>query len=211
MHEVAAAACLAQSGHCCNVLCVQTLRELCSLLEQHLLQVLFSTLRSPFGCAGNTIEVSNSSVTSLFNVIEAQSVHQELQSISFNQAHARQHEQDQGTKVGQGQAPAWQEGLCGMSLLPLQTLQLPLTPLPSGQLCLVSPRPTNTMYKMVLAQYMQLAEYQYRRYFRLGTLCITQVEIPAIAQHVPTHIQACVNGVGRHLLLLQFCDVAMCC
>ena len=100
--------------------------------------MLITSLRSPSSCADDSDEISNSSVPSLISVIEAQSVRQELQSISFDQSNAGQHEEVQGIPVGQGQKPVWQEGLCGVSLLPLQGVQLPLTSLSSGQLCRVS-------------------------------------------------------------------------
>lgn len=88
-------------------------------------------------CSTGQSQEANTQDLSFASAVDAQRVQQELQ-VAAEASSACQEQQSSMAEAGSSSAPRWQEGLCGMSLLPLNTLQLPLATLQSGKPCLVS-------------------------------------------------------------------------
>lgn len=110
------------------------------------LQITLTCTATPRWCySGQTDEV-NVPDSSLAGALDAQQVQQELQSAA-GQIAAQQAEHADSDNVDSqlSSTVRWCEGLCGLSLLPLDALQMPLARLQSGQPCLVSQRSTSTL------------------------------------------------------------------
>lgn len=79
---------------------------------------------------------------SLATALSARDIQQEVESAAEHQQLQQQKDpddpHDDRTEADSSSELKWREGLCGMSLLPLDMLQMPLTTLGSGQPCLVS-------------------------------------------------------------------------
>ena len=95
--------------------------------------------------AGQTDEV-NTPDSSLAGHLDAQQVQQELRSAAVQIAAQQAERTDRDNVDSQlSSTVRWREGLCGLSLLPLDALQMPLARLQSGQPCLVSQRSASTL------------------------------------------------------------------
>ena len=104
----------------------------------HLRITLVHTATPGWCYAGQTDEV-NMPDSSLAGPLDAQKVQQELQSAAGQIAAQQAEHADKDNVDSQlSRKVRWREGLCGLSLLPLDALQMPLARLQSGQPCLVS-------------------------------------------------------------------------
>lgn len=76
--------------------------------------------------------------TSLSSTLDASTIQQELQAATEQQEALQQEQADSNSSEHNPISRLqWREGLCGLSLLPLDLLELPLTVTPTGQPCLV--------------------------------------------------------------------------